>query len=109
MNICVFDTETTSLEKPFCYNIGYLIADSKSGETLVKREFIVEQVWHNTMAFASAYYAEKRPIYIKAMRSREIIMDKFGYITQTMARDFKAFDVERAFAYNSSFVTGSNV
>ncbi len=103
MNICVFDTETTSLEKPFCYNIGYLIADSESGETLVKREFIVEQVWHNTMAFASAYYAEKRPIYIKAMRSRAITMDKFGYITQTMARDFKAFDVERAFAYNSSF------
>src|SRR5574344_1651435 len=103
MNICVFDTETTSLEKPFCYNIGYLIADSESGETLIKGEFVVEQVWHNTMAFASAYYAEKRPIYIKAMRSREIIMDKFGYITQTMARDFKAFDVERAFAYNSSF------
>lgn len=103
MNICVFDTETTSLEKPFCYNIGYLIADSESGETLVKREFVVEQVWHNTMAFASAYYAEKRPIYVKAMRSRTITMDKFGYITQTMARDFKAFNVERAFAYNSSF------
>lgn len=103
MNICVFDTETTSLKKPFCYNIGYLIADSESGETLIKREFIVEQVWHNTMAFASAYYAGKRSIYVKAMRSRVITMDKFGYITQTMTRDFKAFNVERAFAYNSSF------
>ena len=56
MDICVFDTETTSLEKPFCYNIGYLIADSESGETLIKREFVVEQVWRNTIAFASAYY-----------------------------------------------------
>lgn len=103
MNICVFDTETTSLEKPFCYNIGYLIADSESGEMLIKREFVVEQVWHNSMVFASAYYAEKRPIYVKAMRSRVITMDKFGYITQTMARDFKTFNVERAYAYNSSF------
>ena len=103
MNICVFDTETTSLEKPFCYNIGYLIVDSESGETLIKREFIVEQVWHNTMAFASAYYAEKRPIYIKAMRSREIIMDECGGMTQAMARDCKACDVEGAFADNSSF------
>ena len=24
MNIMVFDTETTNLEKPFCYNIGYV-------------------------------------------------------------------------------------
>ena len=25
MNIMVFDTETVSVNKPFCYNIGYVI------------------------------------------------------------------------------------
>lgn len=102
MNICVFDTETTSLEKPFCYNIGYIIANDK-GETLIKKEFICEQIWHNTMLFSTAYYANKRPIYVKEMRKRNIRMNKFGYICMEMIRDFNAFEVKYAFAYNSSF------
>ena len=44
MNIVIFDTETTNLEKPFCYNIGYVIADTDSKQVLLKRDFVVEQV-----------------------------------------------------------------
>lgn len=103
MNICVFDTETTSLEKPFCYNIGYVIIDTEEWQTLLRKDRVVEQVWHNNMCFASAYYADKRNIYVERMRKHETIMDKFGYITREMARDFEAYDVKMAFAYNSSF------
>lgn len=103
MKICVFDTETTSLIKPFTYNIGYLIADTDTQETLVKRSYIVEQVWHNLALFSSAYYANKRPIYVNAMRSRKTLMEKFGYICKQMRKDFKDYDVELAFAYNSPF------
>lgn len=102
MNICVFDTETTSLEKPFCYNIGYIIADEE-GHALVKRDFVVEQIWHNLPLFSTAYYADKRQIYVSAMRSRQTIMDKFGHITQQMARDFNNYEVRHAYAYNSGF------
>ena len=49
MNIVVFDTETTNLEKPFCYNIGYMIVDTDSKQVVLEREFVVEQVWHNPM------------------------------------------------------------
>lgn len=103
MNIVVFDTETTNIEKPFCYNIGYVVADTESKTVLLRRDFVVEQVWHNDMLFTTAYYANKREIYVDRMRARKCIMDKFGYITQTMIRDFKAFGIEKAFAYNSPF------
>lgn len=103
MKICIFDTETTSLDKPFCYNIGYVIADTANWEILCKRSFVVEQIWHNLPLFSSAYYADKRTIYVSAMRSRKCSMDKFGYICQQMIRDFRNFEVECAFAYNSSF------
>ena len=66
MNICVFDTETTSLEKPFCYNIGYLIIDIDTSTTLARRSYVVEQVWHNLPLFETAYYANKRPLYVSA-------------------------------------------
>lgn len=102
MNYAVFDTETTSLDKPFCYNIGYVILND-NGSTLVKRDFVVEQIWHNLPLFQSAYYAEKRPIYVSRMKAHSVIMDKFGYICQQMIRDFKAYEVEHAYAYNSPF------
>lgn len=103
MIICVFDTETTSLNKPFCYNIGYVIVNTDTRETLISRSFVVEQIWHNLPLFSSAYYAEKRPLYIAEMRARTTIMDKFGYICQQMRRDFKQNGVEIAFAFNSNF------
>jgi len=103
MNICIFDTETTSLDNPFCYNIGYVIVNSKTWKPLIKREFVVEQVWHNLPLFESAYYAEKRPLYVQAMRARKVTMDKFGYICAQMRRDFKQNDVCGAYAYNSAF------
>lgn len=102
MNYVVFDTETTSLEKPFVYNIGYVIGNEQ-GEVLLKRDFVVEQIWHNLPLFNSAYYADKRPLYILAMRSHKTVMDKFGYICQTMLRDFRYYEVSMAFAFNSAF------
>lgn len=103
MNICVFDTETTSINKPFCYNIGYVIYDTEHCCNVVEKDFVVEQVWHNPMLFSTAYYADKRPIYVKRMRAHTTIMDKFGYICQEMIRDFKTYDVKFAYAFNSPF------
>ncbi len=103
MNIMVFDTETTNLEKPFCYNIGYVIYNTDDRQVIAKKDFVVEQVWHNPMLFTTAYYADKRELYVERMRARKVKMDKFGYITQQMCRDIKDFEIEHAFAYNSSF------
>lgn len=104
MKIVVFDTETTGLDKPFCYNIGYVIIDTDDHWNIIlKRSYIVEQIWHNLALFSTAYYAEKRNIYVKEMRTRKTIMNKFGYICQQMIRDFKNYEVEKGFAYNSDF------
>ena len=35
--IMIFDTETTSLEKPFCYNVGYTIRDAETFAELVSK------------------------------------------------------------------------
>lgn len=102
MNVIVFDTETTSIDKPFCYNVGYVIGDTE-GNILLRRDFVVEQIWHNLALFTTAYYANKRAIYVDAMRAKKAVMDKWGYIMRTMARDMKTFEVAIAYAYNSPF------
>lgn len=106
MNIVVFDTETTSVNKPFCYNIGYNIVEVETGKSLLKRDYVVEQVWHNPMLFTTAYYAKKRPKYVSAMRSHKTLMDKYGYICRTMIKDFIDYKVVGAYAYNSKFDDG---
>lgn len=103
MNIVIFDTETTGLEKCYCYNIGYIIFDTDLEQILLKREFVVEQIWHNLPLFNTGYYANKRPIYVNRMRAKKIKLAKFGNICQQMIRDFENYDVECAYAYNSPF------
>lgn len=103
MNIVVFDTETTGLEKCYCYNVGYLIYNTETDTVLLQREYVVEQIWHNLPLFATAYYANKRPIYVGRMKAKKIKLEKFGYICQQMIRDFNNFDVTCAYAYNSPF------
>ena len=100
MNIIVFDTETTSINKPFCYNIGYVIVNA---ETLLRRDYVVEQVWQNLELFSSAYYQDKRPIYVARMRARKVMQEKFGYICRQMYRDIKSYEIENGYAYNSTF------
>lgn len=103
MNFCIFDTETTSLDRPFCYNIGYILYNTETSAPFLEREYTIEQVWQNLPLFASAYYADKRKLYVLAMRQHKILQEKFGYVCQQMIRDFKRFDVESAYAYNSDF------
>jgi hypothetical protein len=105
MNIVVFDTETTNINKPFCYNIGYVLVNVETDTILLKRDYVVEQVWHNPMLFTTAYYADKRQLYVNRMRARQVIMEKYGYITQQMIRDFKQYEIEYTFAFNSPFDT----
>lgn len=99
----VFDTETTDLNKCFCYDVGYVIFDTDTNEIAVNKHFVIEQIWHNTPLFSTAYYVEKRPLYITLMRTRKAVMEKWGYVMQEMIRDIKRFEITDAYAYNSEF------
>ena len=103
MKIVVFDTETVDTEHPYCYNVGLVIFDTDEMRVLTKREYVIEQVWHNPMLFSTAYYADKRPIYVSRMKGRKIKMSKWGFVCREMQTIFDTFDVKLAFAYNSSF------
>ena len=103
MNIIVLDTETTSLDKPFCYDISWCIVDTDEQMVIDFKMNVVEQVWHNLPLFESAYYKEKRTKYIDMMRRHDATMDKWGYIMRKLKEDIKKYDVTGIYAYNSDF------
>ena len=103
MNILIFDTETTGLDKPFCYDVGYYIYDTDNSQAIVRKHFVIEQVWHNLPLFESAYYKDKRPAYVQLMRQHKAEMNKWGYVMQEIKRDIRKHGVTDAYAYNSDF------
>lgn len=102
MKIAVFDTETIGLEKAFCYNIGMVIYDTETDE-VDKYEWVIEQIWHNKPLFETAYYADKKPIYINRMRAKKAKMAKFGHVMRAIDKLFKDNDITDVYAYNSPF------
>ena len=99
----VIDTETTSLDKPFCYDISWVIMDKDDGSIVDFKACVVEQVWHNLPLFESAYYKEKRSKYVDMMRRHDAIMDKWGYIMRKLKQDIIKYNISEVYAYNSDF------
>lgn len=99
----VLDTETTSLDKPFCYDISWVIMDVEDGELVDLKANVVEQVWHNLPLFESAYYKEKRQKYVEMMRKHDATMDKWGYIMRKLKQDIIKYNITEVYAYNSDF------
>lgn len=99
----ILDTETTGLDKPFCYDVSWVILDTESEEIVNFKSNIVEQIWHNLPLFESAYYKEKRQKYVEMMRKREVTMDKWGYIMRKLKDDIRQYNISEVYAYNSDF------
>lgn len=103
MNVIVLDTETTSLDKPFCYDCSWIIMETETGSLIDLKANVIEQVWHNLPLFESAYYKEKRQKYISMMRVKHAQMNKWGYVMQDLKRDIRKYNVEAVYAYNADF------
>lgn len=101
--LIVLDTETTGLDKCFCYDISWCIVDTDTQQIVDFKANVVEQVWHNLPLFESAYYKEKRQKYIEMMRRHDAVMDKWGYIMRKLKADIVKYDVKGIYAYNSDF------
>lgn len=99
----ILDTETTSLDKPFCYDCSWVIMQKTDGKLIDFKANVVEQVWHNLPLFESAYYKEKRQKYVQMMRKHDAIMDKWGYIMRKLKQDIIKYEIEEVYAYNSDF------
>ena len=103
MNIIVFDTETIGVEKAFCYDLGYVVANVESKTIIAKKEFVIEQVWSNKALFETAYYADKKPLYVSKLRGRKARLTNWGSAIGAMIKDIKQYEVESAYAYNADF------
>lgn len=100
----ILDTETISLEKPFIYDLGYIVANDK-GEIVATKSYVITQIWNNKELFATSYYANKKPLYLQRLKSGYSKKVSWGNAMRYLANDIKKYNITEIYAYNSRFDT----
>lgn len=111
--ILMCDTETANtftdecgnldVTNVFCYDIGWQVID-KHGNVYEKRSFVNSDIfYHEAELMKSAYYANKIPLYLEAIREGRAKVANTYEIRQQMLKDFKDYEIKIFCAHNSRF------
>ena len=94
------DKKKLAIAKPLVYDIGWTIASRTHG-IIEKRNFLVAETFSVPAVFNTAYYKEKRPLYLDMMARGEITVLPWDSIMEILLADLQ--DAEYICAYNAMF------
>lgn len=89
-----------SIAKPLIYDIGWTICD-RLGNIIKKENFLVQETFFVPQIFNTAYYKEKRSVYMQMLKENKIKADLWENIVKIFLEDLKI--VKYAIAYNGCF------
>lgn len=89
-----------AIAKPLVYDIGWVIVD-RQGNIHKKVNYLVQETFFVPNIFNTAYYKEKRPIYIDLLERGKIANKKWNEIVNELIEDLKKCDLTSA--YNACF------
>lgn len=106
------DTETCNgivvddkldLSQSLVYDLGWAITDKK-GRIYKTRSFVIAETFLDMKdVMASAYYAEKIPIYWEDIKSGKRVLASFWTVWKIFKEDAKEWNVNQFFAHNARF------
>lgn len=85
------EKQNIAIAKPLIYDIGWCIHDSK-GHVKIKRSFLVSEIFSVPAVFNTAYYKEKRPLYLEKLRKKEITLKQWEEIRAILFEDLRTVD-----------------
>ncbi len=89
-----------AISKPLVYDIGWIITD-RQGTEIKKENFLVQETFFVPNIFNTAYYKDKRPIYIDLLEKGEIKRANWNQIIEELIKDLNSCDL--VVAYNACF------
>ena len=89
-----------AIAKPLIYDLGWKIVD-KSGNVYNSENFLISEIFSVPSIFNTAYYADKRPIYLEKLKNKEIVLTDWQTAITALLADLEI--VEAVGAYNSMF------
>ena len=94
------DKKTIAIAKPLVYDIGWTIATRTHG-IIEKRNFLVAETFCVPSIFNTAYYHEKRPLYLEMLSKGEATVLPWNDIMEILLADLQ--DASYICAYNAMF------
>ena len=92
--------KTVSTSKPLIYDIGWTIID-RQGRTYDRKNFLISEIFSVPAIFDTAYYADKRPLYLEKLQAGEIVLTDWRTATKELEDALNA--VKAVGAYNAAF------
>lgn len=89
-----------AIARPLIYDIGWTICD-RDGYIYEKKSFLVAETFSVPQIFNTAYYKEKRPLYLELLNKGEIRLLPWNDIMDIYIKDIQ--NVEAVGAFNSMF------
>lgn len=92
--------KSVAIAKPLVYDIGWAMIDRQGNEYL-RRNYLVQETFFVPSVFNTAYYREKRPIYMEMLARGEIEVKNWDEIAAILLDDMSKCDF--VCAYNAAF------
>lgn len=89
-----------AIARPLIYDIGWVICD-RQGNIVDKKSYLIAETFSVPSIFNTAYYAEKRPLYLEMLQRGEITIKPWDEVVQIFIKDMNKVDMVGAF--NSMF------
>lgn len=86
--------------KPLIYDLGWAIVDRR-GKTYQRKNFLITEIFSVPEIFNTAYYRDKKSIYLEKLRKGEIILVNWDTAIKELESDLAS--VECVGAYNAMF------
>lgn len=97
------ENDKPDLSQSLVYDIGWVITD-KHGRIYKKRSFIIYEIFVQMRdIMATAYYAEKIPMYWEQIKSGERKLVRFQTMYNAFWEDVKEYGIDTFFAHNATF------
>lgn len=85
-----------AIAKPLVYDIGWTICD-RAGVIHDRKQFLIAETFSVPAVFNTAYYAEKRPIYLEMLKKGETSIKPWNEVMEIFMTDLEKVDSVGAF------------
>lgn len=100
MQLSEIQRKNVAIARPLIYDIGWRIIDAK-GNIYSQHSFLIQETFFVPSVFNTAYYRDKRPLYMEDLKNGEIIVKNWDEATNILLSDLA--HVDAVCAYNAMF------